>query len=244
MTGVQTCALPICGEVRLIRPREDDPCEYAILTADGGKDYAYTLAGAANLLGYVPEGDYAYGIPASNAAAWDALGHYLGSSGKQAAQQVVDLAMGKLSTVVDSLIAEYGLDRSFTTLVGGGGSGAVIVNALAEKMGVKCQMAKNAPYISTIGVALAMVREQMERTIANPTNEDIKRIRADIIEKIVRSGAKEWSNYCIPVILAKIRGNSRKTTTFIADFTAYAGSTTVSIKAMIPQQMKTRRIMP
>ena len=179
------------GEVRLIRPREDDPCEYAILTADGGKDYAYTLAGAANLLGYVPEGDYAYGIPASNAAAWDALGHYLGSSGKQAAQQVVDLAMGKLSTVVDSLIAEYGLDRSFTTLVGGGGSGAVIVNALAEKMGVKCQMAKNAPYISTIGVALAMVREQMERTIANPTNEDIKRIRADIIEKIVRSGAKE-----------------------------------------------------
>ena len=52
-------------------------------------------------------------------------------------------------------------------------------------------MAKNAPYISTIGVALAMVREQMERTIANPTDEDIKRIRADVIEKIVRSGAKE-----------------------------------------------------
>ena len=50
---------------------------------------------------------------------------------------------------------------------------------------------KNAPYISTIGVALAMVREQMERTIANPTDEDIKRIRADILEKIVRSGAKE-----------------------------------------------------
>lgn len=179
------------GEVRLIRPREDDPCEYAILTADSGKEYAYTLAGAANLLGYVPEGDYAHGVPASNAAAWDALGRYLGSSGKQAARQVVDLAMGKLATVVDGLIAEYGLDRSFTTLVGGGGSGAVIVNALAEKMGVKCQMAKNAPYISTIGVALAMVREQMERTIANPTNEDIKRIRADIIEKIVRSGAKE-----------------------------------------------------
>ena len=31
----------------------------------------------------------------------------------------------------------------------------------------------------------------MERTIANPTDEDIKRIRADILEKIVRSGAKE-----------------------------------------------------
>lgn len=179
------------GEVKLIRPREDDPCEYAVLTAQSGLDYSYTLAGAANLLGYVPQDDYAHGVESSNAAAWEALGQYLHCTGKEAARQVVDLAMGKLTVVVEELIAEYELDRGFITLVGGGGSGAVIVNALAEKMGVKCQMAKNAPYISTIGVALAMVREQLERTIANPTDEDIKRIRADIIEKIVRSGAKE-----------------------------------------------------
>lgn len=179
------------GEIQLIRPRADDPCEYAILTAQSGREYSYTLAGAANLLGYVPEGDYAHGVASSNAAAWEVLGRSLGVSGQEAARQVVDLAMGKLSVVVDDLIAEYELDRKFITLVGGGGSGAVIVNALAEKMGVKCKMAKNAPYISTIGVALAMVREQMERTIANPTDADIKRIRADIIEKIVRSGAKE-----------------------------------------------------
>lgn len=179
------------GKIQLIRPREDDPCEYAILTAQSGKDYSYTLAGAANLLGYVPEGDYARGVASSNAAAWEVLGRHLGVSGQEAARQVVNLAMDKLSVVVEDLIAEYGLDRKFITLVGGGGSGAVIVNALAEKMGVKCKMAKNAPYISTIGVALAMVREQLERTIANPTDEDIKRIRADIIEKIVRSGAKE-----------------------------------------------------
>lgn len=179
------------GEVKLIRPREDDPCEYAVLTAQSGLDYSYTLAGAANLLGYVPQDDYAHGVESSNAAAWEALGQYLHCTGKEAARQVVDLAMGKLTVVVEELIAEYELDRGFITLVGGGGSGAVIVNALAEKMGVRCQMAKNAPYISTIGVALAMVREQLERTIANPTDEDIKRIRADIIEKIVRSGAKE-----------------------------------------------------
>ena len=139
----------------------------------------------------MPEDDYAHGVAASNEAAWAALGVWLGISGGDAARQVMDLAMAKLSSVVEELIAEYGLDRNFTTLVGGGGSGAVIVNALAEKMGVRCKMAKNAPYISTIGVALAMVREQMERTIANPTDEDIKRIRADVIEKIVRSGAKE-----------------------------------------------------
>ena len=179
------------GSIRQIAPREDDPCEYVIMDDASGRSYSYTLAGAANLLGSVPEDDYAHGVAASNEAAWETLGAWLGMSGHDAARQVMDLAMAKLSVVVEALIAEYGLDRSFTTLVGGGGSGAVIVNALAEKMGVKCKMAKNAPYISTIGVALAMVREQMERTIANPTDEDIKRIRADVIEKIVRSGAKE-----------------------------------------------------
>lgn len=179
------------GSIRQIAPREDDPCEYVIMDDASGRSYSYTLAGAANLLGYVPEDDYAHGVAASNEAAWAALGVWLGISGRDAARQVMDLAMAKLSSVVEELIAEYGLDRNFTTLVGGGGSGAVIVNALAEKMGVRCKMAKNAPYISTIGVALAMVREQMERTIANPTDEDIKRIRADVIEKIVRSGAKE-----------------------------------------------------
>ncbi len=179
------------AKVQLVSPRSEDPCEYVTVLAQDGKEYSLTLAGAANLLGYVPEGDYAYGVSESNIPAWDALGAYLGISGQEAARQVMNLAMQKLSVVVEELISEYELDHNFITLVGGGGSGAVIVNALAEKMNVRCQMAKNAPYISTIGVALAMVREQIERTIANPTDEDIKRIRADVIEKIVRSGANE-----------------------------------------------------
>lgn len=179
------------AKVQLVSPRSDDPCEYVTVLAQDGKEYSLTLAGAANLLGYVPDQDYARGVDESNAPAWEALGQYLGITGKEAARRVMDLAMEKLSVVVEDLISEYELDRNFISLVGGGGSGAVIVNALAEKMKVKCQMAKNAPYISTIGVALAMVREQLERTIANPTDEDIKRIRADVIEKIVRSGAKE-----------------------------------------------------
>lgn len=179
------------AKVQTVSPRADDPCEYVTVVAQDGKEYSLTLAGAANLLDYVPEQDYARGVAESNAVAWDALGSYVGCSGQEAARQVMDLAMAKLQTVVEDLIREYELDRKFITLVGGGGSGAVVVFSLAEKMGVKARMVKNAPYISTIGVALAMVREQMERTIANPTDTDIKRIRADIMEKIVASGAKE-----------------------------------------------------
>ncbi len=179
------------GEIKFVSPRKDDPCEYILIAANDGNDYSYTLAGAANLLGYIPEDDYAKGNINTVKAAWDVLGSYMGISAEDAARQVMDLAMKKLEVVINELIDEYELDKKFITLVGGGGSGTVIVNALAEYMDVKWKLAKNAPYISTIGVALAMVREQIERTIVNPTENDIKKIRMDIIEKIAQSGAKE-----------------------------------------------------
>jgi len=179
------------GELVLISPGADDPKEYAIIRTTEGNEYALTLAGASNLLGYVPEGDYAGGDRKSARAAWEILGTAVGLSGEAAARQALDIAMNKLSVVVHELIDEYELDRTFVTLVGGGGSGSVIVNPLAEAMGMKSKISKNAPYISTIGVALAMVRETMERTVVNPAEDDIKKIRADIMEQIVRSGAKE-----------------------------------------------------
>jgi len=179
------------GTLELVRPLKEDPCEYAVVRSQSGKEYSLTLAGAANLLGYVPEGDYASGDLESARIAWEILSDYLHISGREAARIALDIAMSKLETLVNGLIDEYELDRNFVALVGGGGSAAVIVNPLGEKMGIKSKIAKNAPYISTIGVALAMVREQIERTVVNPTDEDIKKIRSDVIEQIVHSGAKE-----------------------------------------------------
>lgn len=179
------------GELVLISPREDDPQEYAVICTPEGEECSLTLAGASNLLGYVPTGDYAAGDRDSAKAAWEILGAAIGISGEEAARQAMDIAMGKLAQVVNELIAEYELDRNFVTLVGGGGSGSVVVNPLAETMNMKCKISKNAPYISTIGVALAMVRETLERTVVNPGEDDIKKIRADIVDQITRSGAKE-----------------------------------------------------
>ena len=179
------------GTLELVRPLKEDPCEYAVVRSQSGKEYSLTLAGAANLLGYVPEGDYASGDLESAKIAWEILGDCLHISGREAARIALDIAMSKLENLVNELIDEYELDRSFVALVGGGGSAAVVVNPLGEKMDIKSKIAKNAPYISTIGVALAMVREQIERTVVNPTDEDIKKIRVDVIEQIVRSGAKE-----------------------------------------------------
>jgi len=179
------------ANVQFVSPLKEDPCEYTTVLAQNGRQYALTLSGAANLLGYVPQGDYACGNKDCTKAAWKALGDYIGISAEEVAQQVITLAIKKLTPVVNDLINEYELDRNFITFVGGGGSATVVVPALAESMGVKWKIAKNAPYISTIGVALAMVREQIERSISNPTEEDIKKIRSDVSELIVRSGANE-----------------------------------------------------
>ena len=128
--------------VELVSPREDDPAEYAVVKAADGTCYSLTLAGAANLLGYVPEGDYARGNTESARIAWQALGELLQVSAEKAARMAMDLAMEKLAAVVSGLIQEYELDKNFVTFVGGGGSGAVIVNALAEKIQVKCRIAR------------------------------------------------------------------------------------------------------
>lgn len=177
----------------LISPKEGDPSDYVIVEDQEGNRFSPTLCGAANLLGYVPEGDYAEGDKVTSKIAWDAVGKLVNQSGEAAAKQALDLAITKLKVVVDDLIEEYDLDPNMLVLVGGGGSAPILVPALAEKYGthMKWKVSNNAPFISTIGVALAMVRETLERSIGNPSKEDIRKIRQDIIEKIVKSGALE-----------------------------------------------------
>lgn len=177
-------------EIDYVSPRPSDPAEYAVIKTDNGT-YSFTLAGAANLLGYVPADDYAHGIDESNKIAWNVLGEHLGITGEEAAREVINRAIEKLTPTVRDLITDYELDPHLVTFIGGGGSASVIAPTLAESFKAKFKIAKNAPYISTIGVALAMVREQIERSITNPTDQDIKQIRADVIDKIVESGANE-----------------------------------------------------
>ena len=47
--------------LEMISPRPDDSPNYAAVRCRNGRRYALTLAGAANILGYVPKEDYAYG---------------------------------------------------------------------------------------------------------------------------------------------------------------------------------------
>lgn len=176
-------------KVRFISPRPEDKENYVVIDCDEDKSYSLTLAGAANILGYVEEGDYARGNVESAKIAWGALAEYIGITIEEACRQAMDIAVRKVKQIVDELIKDYDLNTSIIRLVGGGGSASIITPYLGEMMDVKFNIAKNAPYISTIGVALALVREQVERNVSNPTEEDIRKIRADVMEAVVKAGA-------------------------------------------------------
>jgi len=81
------------------------------------------------------------------------------------------------------------MDPRTTIFVGGGGGAATVVPHLAESMNHKHHIAKNAPVISTIGVALAMVRDMVERSVTNPTDEDIISVRREAELKAIQNGA-------------------------------------------------------
>lgn len=175
--------------IELIAPCKDDKPNYAAVACADNRTVALTLAGAANIMGYVPEGDYAAGNVAAARKAWGALAAKLGDSVDNLCRRAVDIAMEKVAQVVTSLVADYDLNPNLIYLVGGGGSASVVAPALGDKMGIRHRIALNAPYISTIGVSLALVREQIERNVSNPTDEDIRKIRHDVTEIIVRAGA-------------------------------------------------------
>ena len=174
-----------------IAPCAEDEAVFAAAEDEKGHRVALTLAGAANLLGTVPPGDYAAGSREAARAAWQALGNVLGLSAEQAAQQAMELAVGKIREVVEGLMRDYELPAAVVCLAGGGGSAGVIVPYLGQAMGCQWRIVRNAPIISTIGAALAMVREVVERTVVQPTQEDIRVIRREAVAQVMRSGASE-----------------------------------------------------
>ena len=179
-------------QIELISPLTDDKKAFAAVVGSDGKTAALTLSGAANVLGFVPESDHAFCRDKKAVlAAWQALGDMLGCSAAEAASQAMDLAAEKIKKIVLQLISDYKLSREMLCLAGGGGSAGVIVPYLGDKMSLDWKIVKNAPIISTIGVAMAMVREVVERTVTDPSEDDIKSIRREVFEQIVRSGASE-----------------------------------------------------
>jgi len=178
----------ILPSYELISPMKDDPPDYVKLTAQN-KAFTVTPTCASNLLGLIPPDDSAAGNLNTIQASFSVLGDLLGASPEQAAEQLLDKSFPRAANTVEDLIVDYELDRNLLTLSGGGGGAPALVPYTAKKMGLPFSLAPNAPVISAIGAALAMVRDVIERSVVDPSDKDILKIRKEAEEAVVKMGA-------------------------------------------------------
>ncbi|MFI5750488.1 hydantoinase/oxoprolinase family protein [Streptomyces sp. NPDC051644] len=176
------------AHITTVRPMEGDPDDYAVIDAAGGR-YAITMTCAANALGRVPEGDFARCDQDVARAALAPLAAALSTDVATAAAQLLDKGAEQVRAVTDAMIRDYRLDKDTAVLVGGGGGAASVTPHLASVTGQEGRIAQHSEVISPIGVALALVREQIERIIPGAGQEQILAVRAEAEAAVVAQGA-------------------------------------------------------
>jgi N-methylhydantoinase A len=172
-----------------LRPTEKDADDYTAIECANGERFSLTPTCAANLLGIIPETAFAFGNSESARLAMKPLAEKIGLTVEETAKQILEISCRKVEKQIDELIEEYNLDRSLVELVGGGGGAASLVLFTGQLMNLPAKLAKKAEVISTIGVALAMVRDCIERNIVDPSPEQILQIRREAVEAVCKIGA-------------------------------------------------------
>jgi N-methylhydantoinase A/oxoprolinase/acetone carboxylase beta subunit len=177
------------ARVELIAPAARDRAEYAVLVARDGRPIALTTTCAANLLGSIPEGAFARGNADAARHAFELLAQYLGADGASVARHVLAIAAEKLRHAIERLMLDYSLEPQRIAIVGGGGGAGVLVPAVAAAMTLPYRLARDAQVIAPIGVALALVRDVVERTIFSPSPQEIANLRREAADRVIAAGA-------------------------------------------------------
>ena len=177
------------AELYFVQPKPNDPSDYVAIRCKSGKCITITNTCAANALKLLADDDFAKGSYEASYKAVKLLADYIGKTVEETANQILTTSGNKIIPVIEELIAKYKVERDQIVLVGAGGGAGVLLAYTGNMMKFKYQIPENAEVISSIGVALAMVREMVERTIPNPTVEDIAKIKREAKDRAVRSGA-------------------------------------------------------
>lgn len=178
--------------------------------------FAITTTCAANALGLISDDDYAKGNSESAKIALSILARELGTSMEKAANQILEIATDKILQIMNPMLKEYALTynkpRGFLLnrtenknrfgnkegntansnfiLVGGGGGASVLVPHLAKTLNMNYKKAEHAEVISSIGVAAAMIHEELEKTVdVNPKPEEVSLMMDEVKDLALAKGA-------------------------------------------------------
>ena len=176
-------------KVVFFSPKEGDPADYVKVVMEDGQEVTITNTCAANVLGLVQEEHFSYGNGPSARKALQVLADYCQTTVEDIAEQIMAKSYAKIEPVILELAEKYHLEKDQISLVGVGGGAASLITYFSNKMGVKYSIPENAEVISSIAVALAMVRDVVERIIPSPSKEDIRALKNEAMNKAIESGA-------------------------------------------------------
>lgn len=176
-------------QIEMVSPKPGDPGDYVVIRLKSGKKICFTNTDAANVLGLIDEKYFAHGNASAARKAMQPVADKLGITVEELATQILEKDYEKVSACISALADKYQLDKESMRLVGCGGGAASLVPYCATKMGLQYSIPENAEVISSIGVALSMVRDVVERVIPNPTQEDIRDLKKEAVDAAVSSGA-------------------------------------------------------
>jgi len=176
-------------KLEFFSPKKGDPEDYVRILLENGKRVTITNSCAANVLGLVKPEHFSYGNVENARKAMQPLADHIGITVEEVATQIMERSFAKVKPTIEELAQKYGLDHDQIHLVGVGGGASSLIVYCADKMDLKFSIPENAEVISSIGVALSMVRDVVERILPNPSAQDIKDIKSEAMDKAISSGA-------------------------------------------------------
>ncbi len=176
-------------EIEKIQPKPGDPADYLKIKTKEG-NYTLTPSAASWFLDLVKEKGHGGANMKAVKSAMENVARKLGMKATDLAESILENTSSKVEKIIKSLIREYKLDRDFVVLYGGGGGASALVPHAARYMKMKHAIAQDAEVISAIGAALGMIRDTVEKSIFNPTENDIIKIRQQASESVIKMGAK------------------------------------------------------
>ncbi len=176
-------------EIETICPQKGDPSDYLKIKRDDGS-FTITPTAASYYLGLVKDIGHGAANEKAVKSSIDNVASRMNITGKELAQAILENTSKKVEAVVKSLIREYKLDRDFTVLYGGGGGASAIVPHASNFMKIKHEIARDAEVISAIGAAMGMIRDTIEKSMINPSESDIIKIRQQASESVIKMGAQ------------------------------------------------------
>lgn len=178
-------------EIEFFSPKEGDPKDYITIKLKSGKKITITNTCAANVLNLVKPGQFAYGNRESAVKAMQVVADYMNITVEKLAEDILENTYKKIEPVIYELAVKYKLSKDQLSLIGVGGGTASLIRYCAEKMNVNYSIPENSEVMSSIGVALSMIRESVERVIPSPTKEDFKKIRNEAVNNVIKNGASQ-----------------------------------------------------